>query len=112
MKNVGPSFPSSEKKNVTAATAMQEVLLALVLGCAVLAFGLVAYLTWFSDGSLFGSPPAVSAALPTKVAGGVPGFTLVRLSSRDGKLITQLATEAQKAQSLGQAPFVEFDAEW
>ena len=41
-----------------------------------------------------------------------PDFTLVRIYPKDGALQKQLAAEAQKAQALGQAPFVEFDATW
>ena len=41
-----------------------------------------------------------------------PDFTLVRIYPKDGVLQSQLVAEAQKAQALGQAPFVEFDATW
>jgi thiol-disulfide isomerase/thioredoxin len=40
------------------------------------------------------------------------GFTIVRLHPGDGKLEILLAEEAQKADSLGQIPVVEFDATW
>jgi len=40
------------------------------------------------------------------------GFTIVRLHPSDGELQTLLASEAQKATSLGRQPIVEFDATW
>ena len=40
------------------------------------------------------------------------GFSIVRLHPKDGDLQTMLASEAQKAVSLGQMPIVEFDATW
>lgn len=40
------------------------------------------------------------------------GFTIVRLHPGNAKLETLLADEAQKADSLGQMPVVEFDATW
>ena len=39
-------------------------------------------------------------------------FTLVRIYPQDGDLQNLLADHAKKAQALGQAPFVEFDATW
>ena len=39
-------------------------------------------------------------------------FTLVRIHPQEGKLQNLLAIEAQKAQALGQAAFVEYDATW
>lgn len=42
----------------------------------------------------------------------LPGFTVVRLHPEDGDLKTMLASEAQKADALGQLPVVEFDATW
>jgi thiol-disulfide isomerase/thioredoxin len=39
-------------------------------------------------------------------------FTIVRLHPSDGDLKTLLASEAQKAATLGQMPVVEFDATW
>jgi len=40
------------------------------------------------------------------------GFTIVRLHPKDGDLQTLLASEAQKAFTLGREPVVEFDATW
>jgi len=40
------------------------------------------------------------------------GFTIVRLHTKDGDLQSLLADEAQKAESLGRIPVVEFDATW
>lgn len=39
-------------------------------------------------------------------------FTIVRIHTQEGNLLTQLAAEAQKAKSLNQNPFIEFDATW
>ncbi len=39
-------------------------------------------------------------------------FTIVRIHKQDGELLTQLAAEAQKAKTLNQKPFIEFDATW
>ena len=39
-------------------------------------------------------------------------FTIVRIHKQDGKLLTQLTTQAQKAKELNQNPFIEFDATW
>jgi thiol-disulfide isomerase/thioredoxin len=39
-------------------------------------------------------------------------FVIVRIDKSNGSLMTQLASEAQKADSLGLAPFLEFDATW
>jgi thiol:disulfide interchange protein len=39
-------------------------------------------------------------------------FVIVRIEKSNGGMMTQLASEAQKANSLGLAPFIEFDATW
>ncbi len=39
-------------------------------------------------------------------------FTIVRIHTQDGDLLTQLTAEAQKAKELNQNPFIEFDATW
>lgn len=39
-------------------------------------------------------------------------FVIVRINKASGSLMKQLASEAQKADSLGLAPFIEFDASW
>lgn len=39
-------------------------------------------------------------------------FVIVRIEKSNGSMMTQLAAEAQKANSLGLAPFIEFDASW
>ncbi len=56
-------------------------------------------------------PVATSQLEATAFAPG-PDFTLVRIYPKDGSLQNQLAAESQKAQALGQALFVEFDATW
>jgi thiol-disulfide isomerase/thioredoxin len=44
--------------------------------------------------------------------GSTAAFTITRINVQDGDLHTQLAREAQKAQTLNQIPFLEFDATW
>jgi thiol-disulfide isomerase/thioredoxin len=39
-------------------------------------------------------------------------FTIVRIHTQDGDLLTQLTAETQKAKELNQNPFIEFDATW
>ena len=39
-------------------------------------------------------------------------FTIVRIHTQNGELLTQLTAEAQKAKELNQNPFIEFDATW
>lgn len=39
-------------------------------------------------------------------------FTINRIKVENGDLFTQLEKEAQKAKTLGQTPFIEFDATW
>jgi thiol-disulfide isomerase/thioredoxin len=39
-------------------------------------------------------------------------FVIVRIEKSNGSMMKQLATEAQKANVLGLAPFIEFDATW
>ena len=39
-------------------------------------------------------------------------FVIVRIQQADGDMMQQLAAEAQKANALGLAPFIEFDATW
>jgi len=39
-------------------------------------------------------------------------FVIVRIEKSNGDMMTQLASEAQKANSLGLALFIEFDATW
>jgi hypothetical protein len=39
-------------------------------------------------------------------------FIIVRINKANGNMMTQLASEAQKANSFGLAPFIEFDATW
>ncbi len=56
--------------------------------------------------------PSMVPASPTPEPTRVVGFTLARIHENDGDLFTQLASEAQKAKSLGQMPFIEFDATW
>ena len=39
-------------------------------------------------------------------------FTIVRIRTQNGELLTQLSAEAKKAKGLNQTPFIEFDATW
>ncbi len=39
-------------------------------------------------------------------------FTISRIKKENGDLFNQLAKEVRKAKSLGQTPFIEFDATW
>ena len=39
-------------------------------------------------------------------------FIIVRINKANGNMMTQLASEVQKANSLGLSPFIEFDATW
>ena len=39
-------------------------------------------------------------------------FIIVRINKANGNMMTQLASQVQKADSLGLAPFIEFDATW
>jgi thiol-disulfide isomerase/thioredoxin len=39
-------------------------------------------------------------------------FVIVRINKASGDMMTQLASEAEKAKALGLAPFIEFDATW
>jgi thiol:disulfide interchange protein len=39
-------------------------------------------------------------------------FIIVRINKASGDMMTQLASEAEKAKALGLAPFIEFDATW
>lgn len=50
-------------------------------------------------------------AAPTSPSSTEP-FVIVRINIADGALMTQLASEAEKATALGLAPFIEFDATW
>lgn len=52
-------------------------------------------------------PDSVQSALSTPQP-----FVIVRIKKSNGSMMTQLATEAQKANALGLTPFLEFDATW
>lgn len=56
--------------------------------------------------------PVATSALEATAFAPASDFTLVRIYPKDGDLRAQLAAEAKKAQALGQAPFLEFDATW
>ncbi len=59
------------------------------------------------------TPPSVAtSALEATAFAPADGFTLTRISPKNGTLQNQLATEVKKAKALGQTPFVEFDATW
>ena len=61
-------------------------------------------------------PKAVTAqptlSTPQVLTSSTESFVIVRINKANGSLMTQLASEAQKANSLGFAPFIEFDATW
>jgi thiol:disulfide interchange protein len=56
-----------------------------------------------SDQQTLSTPQALDSSTP---------FIIVRIEKSNGDMMTQLASEAQKANSLGLAPFIEFDATW
>lgn len=73
--------------------------------------------TLFPDKIVVPSPtptPMTVATLAIEATAFAPtsDFTLVRLYPKDGTLQSQLAAEVEKAKTLGQRPFVEFDATW
>lgn len=57
-------------------------------------------------------PATVQAALPTPQIDSPTSFTIVRIHTQNGDLLTQLSAETQKAKELNQIPFIEFDATW
>jgi thiol:disulfide interchange protein len=68
-----------------------------------------------------GNPPPASPetgssqqtlSTPQALASSTKPFVIVRITKANGSLMTQLASEAQKAKTLGFAPFIEFDATW
>ena len=61
------------------------------------------------------TPPEVApveGATPAPEYYSTDTFTITRVNVQNGELLVQLATETQKAKSLGQMPFIEFDATW
>ena len=56
------------------------------------------------------APSALST--PQALTTSTESFVISRISQSNGGLMTQLASEAQKANALGLAPFIEFDATW
>jgi thiol:disulfide interchange protein len=62
------------------------------------------------------SPEVATAQLtfptPQALTSSAQPFVIVRINKSNGSLITQLASEAQKANALNLAPFIEFDATW
>jgi len=56
------------------------------------------------------APSALST--PQALTSATDPFVIVRLHKNGGELMTQLASESQKANALGLAPFIEFDATW
>ncbi|MGC1375978.1 MAG: thioredoxin domain-containing protein [Anaerolineales bacterium] len=77
----------------------------MLLACRTLFPGKPAYPT----ATLFVVPTPLSEATAFAPR---TDLTLVRIYPKNGALQSQLAAEAKKAQALGQAPFVEFDATW
>ena len=62
-----------------------------------------------------GNPPPASPEPGSAHSALTPStepFVIVRIDKANGSLMKQLASEAQKADSLGLAPFIEFDATW
>jgi thiol-disulfide isomerase/thioredoxin len=62
-----------------------------------------------------GNPPPASPEPGSNQSALTPStepFVIVRIDKSNGSLMKQLASEAQKADSLGLAPFLEFDATW
>jgi thiol:disulfide interchange protein len=49
---------------------------------------------------------------PRGMTSSIEPFVIARIDKANGNLMKQLASEAQKADSLGLAPFLEFDASW
>jgi hypothetical protein len=60
------------------------------------------------------SPEAAASqsALSTPQVYSTSSFTIVRIRTQDGDLLSQLAAEALKAKELNLSPFIEFDATW
>jgi thiol:disulfide interchange protein len=56
------------------------------------------------------APSALST--PQALTSSTQPFVIVRIEKSNGDLMSQLASEAQKANALGLAPFIEFDATW
>ena len=51
-------------------------------------------------------------ATPQALSSSTAPFVIVRINKANGSMMTQLASEAQKANALGLSPFIEFDATW
>jgi thiol:disulfide interchange protein len=49
---------------------------------------------------------------PQALDSSTASFVIVRIEKSNGSMMKQLAAEAQKANKLGLAPFIEFDATW
>jgi thiol:disulfide interchange protein len=49
---------------------------------------------------------------PQALTSSTEPFIIVRINKANGNMMTQLASVAQKANSVGLAPFIEFDATW
>jgi hypothetical protein len=58
-----------------------------------------------------GSAPS-ALTTPQILTSSTESFTIVRINKANGNMMTQLASEVQKANSLGLSPFIEFDATW
>lgn len=59
-------------------------------------------------------PGSVQSTLstPQELTSSTEPFIIVRINKANGNMMTQLASEAQKANALGLAPFIEFDSTW
>jgi hypothetical protein len=59
-------------------------------------------------------PGSAQSALttPQALTSSTAPFVITRINKANGNLMKQLASEAQKADSLGLSPFIEFDATW
>ena len=62
------------------------------------------------------SPEAGSSqqalSTPQTLPSSTEPFVIVRINKANGGLMSQLASETEKANALGLAPFIEFDATW
>jgi hypothetical protein len=58
------------------------------------------------------APEQSTLSTPQALIESTQSFVIVRIDKSNGSMMTQLASEAQKANALGLAPFIEFDATW
>ena len=58
------------------------------------------------------APEQSTLSTPQTLIESAQPFVIVRIDKSNGGMMAQLASEAQKANALGLAPFIEFDATW